>query len=297
VTDLAPAAAALAPAVLASILVFAGLLGLVIGSFLNVVVYRVPAGLSLTRESRCPHCAAPVRWWQNIPVVSWLVLRGRCAACQAPISARYPLVELATAVAFVGVTGMFLAAPQPTMPTGEAVGAVIGAWSLVCVILAYLYFAAISIALTLIDLDSHRLPNAIVLPSYLVGGILLTAAAILGAGWDDLLRAGIGMAALFAFYFVLRLAQPRGMGGGDVKLAGVVGMYLGWLGWDALVVGAFAGFLLGGVYGVILMIGRRAGRKTAIPFGPWMLAGAWVGICVGGVLSRAYLHLVGVGAA
>lgn len=275
--------------VLTFILVFAGLFGLVIGSFLNVVVYRVPAGIPLTRESRCPYCDAPVRWWQNIPVVSWAMLRGRCHSCRAAISVRYPLVEVATGVAFVAVTWLFLAFPPAVFTAGEVSG-----WSLAVVIVAYLYFVAISIALTLIDLDVQRLPNAIVLPSYLVGGGLLTLAALLGAGWDNLLRAGIGMAILYGFYFLLRLAQPRGMGGGDVKLAGVVGVYLGWLGWEAFIVGAFGAFLLGGVFGVALMLGRRAGRKTAIPFGPWMLAGAWLGIFVGEALARLYLGLFAV---
>ena len=130
-------------------------------------------------------------------------------------------------------------------------------------IVAFLYFAAISIVLTLIDLDTHRLPNSIVLPSYLVAGILFTLASLLSGDWAPLLRAGIGMAALYAFYFVLRLARPGGMGGGDVKLAGVVGIYLGWLGWGALAVGAFAAFLFGGVFGIALI--ARAGGPGARP--------------------------------
>ena len=269
------------------VLVFAGLFGLVIGSFLNVVVYRVPAGIPLTRESRCPHCGAAVKPWQNVPVASWLALRGKCANCGAPISARYPLVELATGIAFVGVVWALLDAfrlaslaqrPEP-----------LATWALVAVGAAYLYFASISIVLTLIDLDTHRLPNAIVLPSYLVVGALFTLACILGADWASLLRAAIGGAILYAFYFVLRLIRPAGMGGGDVKLAGVVGMCLAWLGWGPLIVGAFAAFLLGGVFGLALLLTRRAGRRTAIPFGPWMLAGAWVGILAGDTIARWYL--------
>ncbi|MDE0546719.1 A24 family peptidase [Microbacterium sp. C7(2022)] len=271
------------PAVLAFVLVFAGLFGLVIGSFLNVVIYRVPAGIPLTRESRCPHCDEPVRPVENIPVVSWLVLRGRCAGCKAPISARYPIVELATALAFVGITWYFVATA-----TLDSTGAV---WSLVLTVAAFLYLASISIALTLIDLDTHRLPNAIVLPAYAVGAVLLVAASVLVGDLDALVRAAIGMAALYAFYFILRFVRPDGMGGGDVKLAGVLGLYLGWLGWGALVVGAFGAFLLGGIFGIGLLITRRAGRKTAIPFGPWMILGAWVGVFGGESLSRWYLGL------
>ena len=276
----------LAPPVFTALLVLAGVFGLVIGSFLNVVVYRVPAGIPLTRESRCPNCDAPVKPWQNVPVVSWLVLRGRCGNCRAPISARYPLVELTTGIAFVGVVWMFLdafgLAPLAERPHSG--------WGAIAVaVVAYLYFAAISIALTLIDLDTHRLPNAIVLPSYLVAGVLFALACLLGADWSALLRAAIGGGILYAFYFILRLIRPGGMGGGDVKLAGVVGIYLAWLGWGPLIVGAFAAFLLGGVFGLALLLARRAGRRSAIPFGPWMLVGAWVGIIAGDTIARWYI--------
>jgi leader peptidase (prepilin peptidase)/N-methyltransferase len=272
----------LAAPALVAILIFAGVFGLVIGSFLNVVIHRVPVGASLLRESRCPQCAAPVRPWQNVPVVSWLLLRARCASCREPISARYPLVELATGLAFVMVTWFFLATSRlPVLATAT-------------VIVAYLYFAAISIALTMIDLDTHRLPNAIVLPSYVVIAVLFAVACIEGAEWEALLRAAIGAAALYAFYFILRVIRPGGMGGGDVKLAGVVGAMLAWLGWGSLIVGAFAAFLLGGIFGVALLLARRAGRKSAIPFGPWMLAGAWVGIFGGQEIAAWYIGLVTV---
>lgn len=263
-------------ALLGFLVVVAGVFGLVIGSFLNVVVYRVPAGIPLTRESRCPHCDAPVRWWQNVPVVSWLALRGKCANCAARISARYPLVEAFTGLAFAGIAWWMFA------------GDVSSAGATVVVLVAFLYFAAISIALTLIDLDTHRLPNIIVLPSYVVAIPLFTLACLLGADWWALARAGIGMGALYGFYFLMRLVQPRGMGGGDVKLAGIVGLYLGWIGWSTLIVGAFAAFLLGGVFGIILLATRKAGRRTAIPFGPWMIAGAWVGIFTGEIVGRIY---------
>lgn len=270
------------PALLTFVVVFAGLLGLVIGSFLNVVIYRVPAGIPLTRESRCPACEAPVKPWQNVPVVSWLALRGKCAACGARISARYPLVELGTGLAFAGVAWVFLApAALPLAPR-------------VVLTIAYLYFAAISIALALIDLDTRRLPNSIVLPSYVVVAVLFILACVLGADWGMLLRAAIGGAALYLFYFLLRVVRPAGMGGGDVKLAGVVGAYLAWLGWGVLIVGAFGAFLIGGVVGIALIAARRAGRKTAIPFGPFMLIGAWVGILLGEAIARWYVGLFAI---
>ena len=271
---------ALSSDTLALLLVFAGLLGLAIGSFLNVVVYRVPAGIPLTRESRCPGCEAPVRWWQNVPVVGWVALRGRCAECGDRIAARYPLVEGATGIAFVLVTWLWSTATGALQPWTWAVLA------------AYLYFAAIAIALTLIDLDTHRLPDSVVLPSYVVAAILFMLACLLGAPWDALLRAGIGMAGLYAFYFFLRFVRPAGMGGGDVKLAGVVGLYLGWLSWDALAVGAVAAFALGGVFGIMLIATRRADRKSGIPFGPWMIAGAVAGLLAGNVVGSWYVGIL-----
>jgi len=193
-----------------------------------------------------------------------------------------PVLAAITAVAFAVVAWWMLGT---AIVTGAAF------W---VVLVAYLYFAAISVALTVIDLDVRRLPNRIVLPSYLVAGILLVAACSLGAPWHSLLRAGIGMAALYAFYFVVRFISPRGMGGGDVKLAGVVGLYLGWASWAALAVGAFAAFLIGGVFGLVLIAVHRAGRKSAIPFGPWMIAGAWVGLLIGGVVGPWYVGLFGL---
>lgn len=278
------------PEVLVLVLVVAGLFGLVIGSFLNVVVLRVPAGIPLTRPSRCPSCAAPIRPWQNVPVVSWIALRGRCAHCRAPISPRYPLVELATGLAFAAVAWWLLGDPAGAAALGwSARGAV---WPM---LLAYLFLAAVSIALALIDLDTHRLPNAVVLPGYPVLAVLFTTACLLGAPWDSLLRASIGAAALFAFYVVLRVVRPGGMGGGDVKLAGVLGAAMAWIGWGPLVVGAFAAFLLGGVFGIALLVARRAGRRSAIPFGPWMLLGAWIGIFTGEHIARWYIGLLTLG--
>jgi len=271
------------------LVILAGLLGLVIGSFLNVVAYRVPARISLLRESRCPHCDTRIKPWHNVPVVSWLALGGKCANCHARISARYPIVEAITGAAFAVVTWWGLTGYAEMWETASR--STPGAWALGLVIVALLYFAAVSIVLTLIDLDTHRLPNSIVLPSYLVAGALFTAAALVSGDLLALLRAVIGMAALYVFYFTLRLVRPSGMGGGDVKLAGLIGIHLGWIGWGALAVGAFAAFVFGGLFGVVLMLARRAGRKTAIPFGPWMIAGAWTGVFAGEAVGRWYVGL------
>lgn len=278
------------PSVFVFALVCAGVFGALIGSFLNVVVYRVPAGRSIVSPpSACGSCGTEIKGYDNIPVVSWLVLRGRCRTCRSAISVRYPLVEAATAAAFALVAWWFWAGPQaPEHSSAPALAAG------VLTVVAFLYLTAISIALALIDLDTHRLPNAIVLPSYLVGAVLLGTAAIVGGDPTALLRAAIGAAALFLFYLVLALVRPDGMGFGDVKLAGVLGLFLGYLGWAPLAVGAFAAFLLGGLYGTILLVTHRARRGTGIPFGPWMLAGAWVGILAGPAIGSAYLALLGI---
>jgi leader peptidase (prepilin peptidase)/N-methyltransferase len=257
---------------MAPLLVLTGVLGLAVGSFLNVVIHRVPRSESLLRPgSYCPHCSVAIRPWQNIPVFAWLALRGRCAACGGGISARYPLVELGTAALFVAVTARIgLTAALP----------------------AYLYLAAIAVALAVIDLDVRRLPNAIVLPSYVVAAALLVVAAVPGGDWRAVVRGLIAMVALFAFYFLLTLIYPGGMGMGDVKLAGVLGLYLGWLGWRPVLVGTFAAFLLGGVAGIALLLTRRAGRKTGIPFGPSMLAGAMLALFAAGPIAAWYASLL-----
>jgi leader peptidase (prepilin peptidase)/N-methyltransferase len=157
------------------------------------------------------------------------------------------------------------------------------------VLAAYLAFTAIAVALALIDLDVRRLPDGIVLPA---DPILLALLAVAGDG-HALLRAVIAGAALFAFFYLLAFASPGSMGFGDVKLAGVVGGVLGYLSWGALLVGAFLGFFLGAVVGVLLIATRRAGRKSAVPFGPFMLAGAGIAILGASGLGDAYLARLG----
>ncbi len=265
-----------------------GVFGAAIGSFLNVVIHRVPLGVSVVRPpSACAMCSAPVRPYDNIPIVSWLVLRGRCRDCAAPFSIRYPLIELATALAFAAIAAVQLPALVATTTMTDALAVLL-------VTVALLYFASISIALTAIDLDTHRLPDAIVLPAYPVLAALLAAAAIAAGDLESAARAAAGAGILFAAYLTLALISPRGMGMGDVKLAGVIGLMLGWYGWAALAVGALAAFILGGLVGVALIAARRASRNTGIPFGPWMLGGAWVGILLGEPIARGYLALFGL---
>jgi len=260
-----------------------GVLGLLIGSFINVVIHRVPAGKSIVSPpSACPRCGIRIKSWDNIPVLSWILLGAKCRHCAEPISRRYPLVELSTGLLFVAAAVRFL--PQFDGTADQPIAGIL-------VLVVFLYFAAISVALAGIDLDTHSLPNVIVLPSYLVVALFLGAAAIVVGDYDGLLGAAIGGTALFACYFILALVYPGGMGFGDVKLAGVIGMLLGYLGWGELVVGAFAAFLLGGVFGLALLLSKKANRKSGIPFGPWMLAGAWLGIFIGERSWNWYLGL------
>ncbi|AGZ39484.1 prepilin peptidase [Actinoplanes friuliensis] len=246
-----------------------GLLGLAVGSFLNVVIYRVPRGESLVRPgSHCPQCGNEVRNRHNIPVLGWLLLRGKCADCKAPISARYPLVEAGTALLFVAVAARF-------------------GWS--WVLPAYLYLAAVAIALAAIDLDVLRLPDQIVLPSYTVALLLFLPAMIVEDGWGAATRALIAAGVLWIVFEIISLF---GMGRGDVKLAPLLGLYLGWLGWSWVAVGTFSAFLLGGIVGMVLMLLKVAGRKTRIPFGPYMLAGAFLAVFAAAPIAGWYTSLL-----
>ena len=252
----------------ALLIAYVAIIGLAIGSFLNVVIWRVPRGESVLHPpSACPRCGARIRARDNVPVLGWLVLRGRCRDCGNPISVRYPLVEAATAVLF-------------------AVMAVRSGWD--WELPAYLYFAALGVALALIDFDTKRLPDALTKSAWVVTPALLGLAAALGDHPGALVRAAVGAAAVGAFYFVVWFAYPAGMGFGDVKLAPTVGAYLGWVSYGATGVGVFFGFLYGAAVGIGVMALGKAGRKTKIPFGPFMLAGAFTGILIGQRLADAY---------
>jgi len=243
-------------------------LGLCIGSFLNVVIWRVPRGESIVSPpSACPSCGNAIRPRDNVPVLGWLLLRGKCRDCQHPISARYPVVEALTGVLFAVMAWRF--------------GAQVA-------LIAYLWLAAAGLALALIDIDTKRLPDVITKPSWAVIAVVLVVAGLTDSDLHHLQRAALGALALGAFYTLLWLVYPGGMGFGDVKLAPSLGALLAWVSWGALAVGAFAGFLLGGVFGIgVIMLGR-GGRKSKVPFGPFMLAGALLGILVGTDLAHWY---------
>jgi len=237
-----------------------GLIGAVIGSFLNVVAHRVPLGESLVSPgSHCPGCGAPVRPYDNIPVVSWLLLRGRCRNCGMRISPRYPLVELATAIAFA---------------------AVVAVRGFDNDLILELPLVAALIALAAIDFDHKLLPNKIVYPLAAYGVI-----ATLLVDQDDLVENLIAGAGAFLFLLVAVIAYPRGMGMGDVKLAGAMGLYLGLSVIPALLVA----FLSGSLVGVVILAREgAAGRKKAVPFGVFLALGGIVGVLAGPELIDLY---------
>jgi leader peptidase (prepilin peptidase) / N-methyltransferase len=236
--------------------------GLLAGSYLTVLIARVPEGENVLRPpGRCPRCGATLRAPDMIPVAGWLRLRGRCRACGERIGAWYPAVELITGALFA-VMGLRIGF-TPVLP-------------------AVWYLVAVAVALTVIDLRLHRLPNRLTLPSYPVAAVLLGVAALGSPGVTrHLLGALAGMAATWVFYYLLLVIYPAGFGGGDVKLSGVIGLYLGWFGTQALLLGALGAFALAGLTGLVLLVTRRATRKTMIAFGPFMVAAALAVIGLG----------------
>jgi leader peptidase (prepilin peptidase)/N-methyltransferase len=240
--------------------VLAGIVGAVVGSFLNVVIHRLPRGESLVHpRSRCPSCGTQIAEYDNVPIVSWLVLRGRCRHCGAPISPRYPVVELLTALTFAAVV----------LVRGFDNDLILE-----------LPFVAALIALAGIDFDHKLLPNKIVYPLAAYGVI-----ATLLVDREDLVENLVAGAGAFAFLLVAVLAYPRGMGMGDVKLAGAMGLYLG----ASVIPALLVAFLTGSIAGVVILAREgAAARKKAIPFGVFLALGGIVGVLAGPELIDLY---------
>jgi leader peptidase (prepilin peptidase)/N-methyltransferase len=240
----------------------AGAFGLIVGSFLNVVAYRLPRGESVVfPASHCPSCDTPIKPYDNIPVLSWLVLRGRCRSCHTAISARYPVVEAVTAALLVAVV--------------LAKGADSDAW-------LGLAFVILLVPVTLIDLDHRIIPNTLML----IGTVVSVALLLLtdpGALTEHLIAA----AAAGGFLLVAALAYPAGMGMGDVKLAFVMGLFLGRNVAPAMLVALLTGSVVGAA--IIAKKGAKEGRKTAIPFGPYLAFGGLVGLFAGDAIVDWYL--------
>jgi len=243
-------------------LAFAAPFGLIIGSFLNVVAYRLPRGESLVKpRSRCTSCGEEVRAYDNVPVLSWLLLRGRCRHCGHRISARYPAVELLTAALFAAVVVVRGADARLALE---------------------LPFAAMLVAVADIDLEHRIVPNKILLPLAVWG--LAGGAVLRPHDLPELLGAGGGA---FAFFLLAALVHPAGMGMGDVKLAGVMGLFLG----ASVIPALLLAFLAGSVVG-LAMLARHgaAARKRGVPFAPFMAIGGVVALLAGPELIHAYVH-------
>jgi leader peptidase (prepilin peptidase) / N-methyltransferase len=254
-------------------------LGLVFGSFGNVVIHRVPADESVVRPpSACPGCGTPISPRDNIPVVSWLILRGRCRSCGEPISARYPAVELTSGLLFAAVAARFLLV-EPADPWALP-GFWLLAWALLCI--------------SLIDAATRRIPNRISYPLAPALLILLGGAALAGGEPGVALRALLGGFAGFGALLALALINPRGMGMGDVKLAASLGIALGYLGWGHVILGIFGGFFLGGVVAIVLLATKLRTRKDLLPFGPYLAVSTVATVLFGEAIIGTYLRMSGL---
>lgn len=243
----------------ALLLAYTACFGLVFGSFATVLASRVPDEESIGGRSRCPSCGAQIAARDNIPVISWLLLRGRCRSCGTTIAWTYPVIELTTAALFVFV----VAQGWPIMRT-----------------LAWLWCTPTAVALAVIDFRLKRLPNALTWPAFGGATLLLVADAGTSGDWASLRSALIGALALSGFYLALNLLSRGGMGMGDVKLALTIGLLTGYAGWKQVISASFIAFLVGATVGIVLMAMKRAGRKTALPFGPFMLLGLYASLLV-----------------
>jgi leader peptidase (prepilin peptidase) / N-methyltransferase len=248
----------------AGALVLAGVFGLAIGSFLNVVIYRLPRGQSVvTPPSRCPNCGYALQWYDNVPVLGWLMLGGRCRKCRTPISPQYPIVEFITGALFVLVAW---ATPDVALLASRL--------TLVCIL----------IALFGIDLEHQILPNTITLPGIAIG---LIFSAVAAPGWRDavlgaLLGGGLLYGIAAAYYLVRR---EEGLGMGDVKMLAMIGAFLGW---KAVLVTLVLSSFSGAIIGVGLIAAQRGGMRLALPFGTFLALGALAAMLVGDPLITWY---------
>ncbi len=249
----------------------AGVVGLVIGSFIGVVVDRFPRQESVVSPpSHCIACSAPIRAYDNVPVVSYVVLGGRCRSCGSRIPPRDALLELGTGVLFVLL-----------------------AWRLssVWALPAYCVLAASVIAISAIDFEHMRIPSALVYVTAALGAPLLVLASAGTHHWSALAGAAIGGAVAFAAFFALFFAVPKGIGFGDVRLAGLCGGFLGWMGYREVIAGFLASFIVAGVPAALLLALRKVQRSTRIPFGPFLAAGTMITVLFGAPMVHAWSTL------
>jgi leader peptidase (prepilin peptidase)/N-methyltransferase len=247
--------------VLAVLIIACALFGLAFGSFLNVVIYRVPRHESIVSpRSRCPKCATPLLERDNIPLLSWIVLRGRCRQCREPISPRYPTIEAATSALFAGCAARL----------GFN-------WSLP----ATLIFVTALLALASIDLELMILPKTIVYTSlFLVMGLFALDAGVTNE-WGHFLSGAACALGWFALFYFINAISPRALGFGDVRLALLLGFELGWFGWRYALLGFFTSNVLGAVVGTVLLATKRLRREQPVPFGVFLAMGSAVALFAG----------------
>lgn len=247
----------------------AALVGLIVGSFLNVVAYRIPLGMRVTRPpSACPGCGHPIGARDNVPLLSWILLRSRCRHCGMRISVRYPLVEAGTAILF-GLTAALIG-PVAVLP-------------------AFLWFAAVVAVLVVVDLDHKRIPNRILYPGTVVAVVLLAVGAWVDGEPGAVLRGLGGGAMYFGFLLLVALLARGGFGMGDVKFGFLLGTFAAYRSWESLAVAAVMAFMVGGLVSIVLLVLRRAGRRDTIPFGPALAIGVAIAIAAGDPIAAWYL--------
>lgn len=260
-------------------------LGLAFGSFANVLIFRLTRnGSNLLSPSCCVSCGERILARDNIPLFSWALLRGKCRNCGSRISVVYPLVELTTASLFVAFVNL-------PVSLGESVASPTFA-SDSAVTLALFWLACAGVALAVIDFRELRLPNPLVYSLYAVGAAAFLSASYLQGDFEPLLRALLGATSAMFLFGAIALLVPGGMGVGDVKLAGALGLYLAWFGWGSLILGLLFAFALGALFGIALVAFKWAKVRSAIAFGPWMILGAFLAIMFGNSIWNSYLQVL-----
>lgn len=257
------------------LIVSSGLFGLIIGSFLNVLIYRVPAGKSLFGSSACMHCGHRIRWADNIPVLGWLKLRGKCRDCGASFPVRYLWVELGNALSWA------------------ALAAWLG-WSPVLPLM--LFFASVMIALAVIDFDTMRLPDVLTIPAAAITFLYLLVLSLTGHQYVQPFYSALWGGLIYTMFFLALwlLTGGRGLGFGDVKLAPTLGMMVGFFFLPSVFVGILGAFIVGGLPAGIIMALGKLKKGVKIPFGPMLIVGAWVGILWGLPIVQFYMNVSGL---
>ncbi len=245
------------------------ILGLIIGSFLNVCIYRIPRGFSIVRpSSSCPSCKTPVRIYDNIPVISYILLRGRCRSCSSAIPLTYPVVELLNAVLYASIIWRFGSG-------GHAP--------------AYFAFCSAMVVITFVDLEFQIIPDAITLsgiPIGLIAGSLILIDPFFRTSMLGFKNSFTGLVSGGGLFYLIAVLSRGGMGGGDIKMMAMTGAFLGW---KAVLLTTFSASLIGSIAGIILIVFKGKGRKTKIPFGPFLAVGALIALFFGQEIFRFYL--------